>query len=262
MYATERRERIMAELRATGRVSVAALAELLGVTSETVRRDLDRLESAGRIQRVHGGAVDAGRGSTHETDVAERERRNLEAKRRIARAALALIPDGFRGSILFDAGSTTAQLAALLSARAAAGARRLVCISNSAPIVALLAAEGTVRVVALGGRVRGVTRAAVGPATIEQLRGMRPDLAFLGTNGISAGFGLSTPDADEAEVKRRMVRSARRAVVLADAAKFGQEALTGFAGLEEVDALVTDAEPPEPLAAALREAEVEVVIGR
>lgn len=260
MYATERRERIMAELRATGRVSVAALAELLGVTSETVRRDLDRLESAGRIQRVHGGAVDAGRGSMHETDVAERERRNLEAKRRIARAALALIPDGFRGSILFDAGSTTAQLAALLSGRTAA--RRLVCISNSAPIVALLAAEGTVRVVALGGRVRGVTRAAVGPATIEQLRGMRPDLAFLGTNGISAGFGLSTPDADEAEVKRRMVRSARRAVVLADAAKFGQEALTGFAGLEEVDVLVTEAEPPEPLAVALREAEVEVVVGR
>lgn len=262
MYATERHGRITSALNADGRVSVAQLARDLGVTSETIRRDLDQLEAAGLLRRVHGGAVAAGHGSTSETSVSEREGRNHEAKRRVAQAALALIPAGFRGSILLDAGSTTAEIASLIAARDARTSEGVTYISNSVPIIARLAAGPSLEVIALGGRVRGVTSAAVGPATVSQLRSMRPDLAFLGTNGVSAEFGLSTPDADEAAVKTQMVHASRRTIVVTDASKFEEETLTRFAELSEIDTLVTDDAPPAPLSDALREAGVEVVTAR
>ena len=90
------------------------------------------------------------------------------------------------------------------------------------------------------------------------LEGLRPDVAFVGTNGVSAGFGLSTPDPDEAAVKRAIVRSARRVVVVADSDKLGRELLVSFAPLTQVDVLVTDAAPDAPLATALADADVEV----
>ena len=110
----------------------------------------------------------------------------------------------------------------------------------------------------IGGRVRGLTAAAVGADTVGAIGFLRPDVAFIGTNGVSAGFGLSTPDPDEAAVKRAIVRAAQRVVVVADADKLGAELLVGFAPLSDVDVLVTDAAPDAELAAALAEAEVEV----
>ena len=112
---------------------------------------------------------------------------------------------------------------------------------------------------AIGGRLRGITGALVGNAAVGQLEALRPDISFLGTNGISPGFGLSTPDDIEGAVKSAMVRSARRAVVLADATKLGQEALVRFAALDEIDTLVTDSRPYSELSDALELAEVEVL---
>jgi len=111
----------------------------------------------------------------------------------------------------------------------------------------------------LGGRVRGDDGAAVGPGRVDQVDRLRPDVAVLGTNGISAA-GLTTPDEGEAAVKTAIVRSARRVILLADATKFEEEALVVFAALADVDVLVTDAAPPAPLARALADAEVEVVV--
>src|SRR5436305_5430316 len=113
MYATERHGRILGELDAAGRVSVAHLARSLDVTGETIRRDLDALEAAGALRRVHGGAVR--RGSGVELALAERQHRNSAAKRSIARAALALIPTRVPGSIALDAGTSTGALAELLA---------------------------------------------------------------------------------------------------------------------------------------------------
>ncbi len=133
-------------------------------------------------------------------------------------------------------------------------------ITNSVPIASTLQHSGHVELHLLGGRVRGVTSAAVGTATVEQIGALRPDIAFVGTNGLSAGFGLSTPDEYEAAVKGAYVLAARRSVVLADAAKHGVEALMRFARLDEIDTLVTDQEPPADLAGALTDADVEVVV--
>jgi DeoR family transcriptional regulator, fructose operon transcriptional repressor len=261
MYATERHDAIVDALQERGRVSVADLADSLDVTTETVRRDLDTLESAGVLRRVHGGAVPAGRTSVAELSVAERETQHGAAKSAIAAAAMRLVPPTFTGSIALDAGTTCAAVAAALAAwEPATTGQTLTVITNSVPIAAVLQHSAHVELHLLGGRVRGVTSAAVGTATVEQIGALRPDIAFVGTNGLSAGFGLSTPDEYEGAVKAAYVLAARRAVVLADGAKHGVEALMRFARLDEIDTLVTDVAPPADLAGALADADVEVLV--
>jgi DeoR family fructose operon transcriptional repressor len=259
MYAMERHEHILDALGRDGRVSVAELADELQVTAETIRRDLDALERTGHVRRVHGGAVSASRASLAETTVLERESHRMEPKRAIARAALALVPPTFTGSILLDAGTTTGALAeALAGWRPDPGIAALTVYTNSVPIAARLVANPDLVVRIIGGTVRGITSAAVGPTAVAQLADIRPDIAFLGTNGLSAEFGLSTPDELEAQVKRTMVDRSRLVVVLVDASKHDDEALHRFACLDEVDVVITDAIPGPALAEALAEAEVEV----
>ncbi|PZE63528.1 DeoR/GlpR family DNA-binding transcription regulator [Curtobacterium sp. MCBD17_021] len=261
MYATERHEAITAALQSAGRVSVAGLAEHLDVTTETVRRDLDALETLGVLRRVHGGAVPVDRSSLVELSVAEREGQHGPEKTAIARAAMRLVPPTFTGSIALDAGTTSGAVAMELARWTPADAgTTITVITNSVPIASTLQHSAHVELHLLGGRVRGVTSAAVGTATVDQIGALRPDVAFVGTNGLSAGFGLSTPDEHEAAVKGAYVRAARRSVVLADAAKHGVEALMRFARLDEVDTLVTDQAPPADLAGALADADVEVVV--
>lgn len=259
MYATERQNRIVGELERTGRVSVTELARTFDVTTETVRRDLDALEAAGALRRVHGGAVRWATAAELRLD--ERERQGRAAKHAIARAALELVPGSVPASIALDAGSTTAALVdLLLDWRPLSGNGVLDVITNAVPHVLRLADNPRLAVHAIGGVVRSTTSAAVGAATIEALARLRPDVAFLGANGISAGFGLSTPDEREAGVKAALVRCARRRIALVDATKHGEESLLSFAALADLDTLVTDAPPPADLAAALGEADVDVIV--
>ncbi|GAA4681864.1 DeoR/GlpR family DNA-binding transcription regulator [Frondihabitans cladoniiphilus] len=261
MYALERHDSILSSLRSTGRVAVADLAARLDVTTETIRRDLDALEQAGALQRVHGGAVVSGHTSVAELSVAEREGRSGPGKQAIARAAARLVPSTFVGSIALDAGTTTAAVAAeLASWQPATVGTVLTVVTNAVPIAALLQHSPHIDLRLLGGRVRGLTSAAVGTATVEQIAALRPDIAFVGTNGLSAGFGLSTPDELEGAVKTAYVRAARRVVAVADSSKQGEEALMRFARLDEIDTVVTDAPPAADLAEALASADVEVIV--
>lgn len=258
MYATERQQLIERSLVDDGRVSVVDLAQRFDVTTETIRRDLDLLERAGLLRRVHGGAVATGNASTAESSVAERMLQHTAAKEAIARRALAAIGPGFRGSIYLDAGSTTAAVAALLPAHLAATDGVAEVVTHSMTIAHGLAGVAGVSLSVIGGRVRGVTAAAVGAGTVRAIDALRPDVAFIGTNGVSADFGLSTPDPDEAAVKASIIRVARRAVVVADADKLGAELLVRFADLADVDVVVTDGTPAAPLADTLAEGDVEV----
>ncbi|RIX27635.1 DeoR/GlpR family DNA-binding transcription regulator [Amnibacterium setariae] len=257
MYATERHARIIDELDSAGRVSVAVLSRSLDVTAETIRRDLDVLESAGALRRVHGGAVR--RSSVVELNLGEREQRNTPAKRAIARAALDLLVHAAPSAVALDAGTTTRALADLLADHEPADGR-LDVVTHGVPLVLRLQDNRALTVHAVGGVVRPETSAAVGAAAVDAFARMRCDLAFLGANGLSAGFGLSTPDEREAAVKTAMLRAARRTVALVDSSKFGEESFVRFADLTELDVLVTDAAPPADLAAALDAAGVEVVI--
>ncbi|GAC1603182.1 MAG: hypothetical protein NVS3B6_14230 [Pseudarthrobacter sp.] len=139
-------------------------------------------------------------------------------------------------------------------------AAELVVITHAVPIAARLASAPGIALQILGGRVRGLTQAAVGQATVDSAQRLRPDIAFIGANGIHASFGLSTPDPEEAAVKAAFVHSARRIVVLADSSKLDAETLVQFASLKDLDTLITDSEPGPELTAALTDAGVEVVI--
>lgn len=234
MYAEERQQAMAELVTQRGRLSVIALAETYDVTTETVRRDLSTLERMGLVRRVHGGAVPSSALAVIESGLLERDQANIEQKERIASAALELLPPG-QATLLLDAGSTTSRLASQLPRD-----HRLTIYTHAVPVAARLAAYPQVELHLLPGRVRTTTQAAVGVDTVQALTDLRADVAFLGTNGLSLGHGLSTPDADEAATKRAMVRSARQVVVLADSSKVGAESPIRFADLVEVDVLVTD----------------------
>jgi DeoR family fructose operon transcriptional repressor len=253
MYPEERQEAIASLVITKGRASVAELAQTYDVTTETVRRDLAALDRAGVVRRVHGGAVPVRALHLVEQGVGERETTRADHKDAIAAAATEFFPLS-GATVLLDAGTTTGRIAALLPAD-----RELVVVTNSVPIAARLAGMPSVALQLLGGRVRGLTQAAVGEQTLRVLDTLRVDIAFIGTNAISVRHGLSTPDSEEAAVKRAMVRGANYVVVVADSSKVGREDFVSFAPISSVDVLITDAEISTADREQLSQQGVEVV---
>lgn len=230
-FAAERDRHVLRVLAASGRVEAAEVAAALGVTGETVRKDLIRLEARGLLQRVHGGAVPV-EGRTVEPAVVERTALAAE-KRRIAVAALAHLPD--RGAVLLDSGSTVALVAQLFPTD-----RELDVYTTALPTAMGLLARPNLTVHLLGGRVRRATGATVGPIADRALHDLNVDVALLGTNAISVQRGLTTPDPAEAETKSLMLAAARRRVLLADHSKVGLVSRCRYADLDDVDLLVSD----------------------
>lgn len=251
LYAEERQQQILSLARTEGRVEVASLSELLAVTQETIRRDLDRLERQGLVRRVHGGAIPAGQ-LDFEPGLSQRDATSAAEKARIARAAVRLLPE--RGTVLIDAGTTTARLAAALPDDS-----ELTVVTNALPIAMLLAGRPRMTVHLVGGRVRARTLASVDTWALNILAGLTVDVAVIGTNGFSETGGLTTPDLAEAGVKQAMVAAGRRVVVLADSSKYGNDQLARFAQWKDVDVLVTDDSLQEPAVEGLRSSGPEVV---
>ncbi|WP_238342003.1 DeoR/GlpR family DNA-binding transcription regulator [Actinopolymorpha rutila] len=241
MYAEERQLEILTRARADGRVEVAGLADALDVTQETVRRDLTVLERQGLLRRVHGGAIPVER-LGYEPRLATRREQQREEKTRIARAALDQLPA--EGAVLLDSGSTPEALARLLPTD-----RELTVVTNSLPIATLLADRPQLSVWSLGGLVRGRTYATVDDWARRQLEELSVEVAFLGTNAVTAGHGLSTPLPTEAAVKAAMVAAGKRRVLLADHSKFGRTSFCRFADLADFDVVVTGTELGEAEAA-------------
>jgi DeoR family fructose operon transcriptional repressor len=221
---------------------------------ETVRRDLSTLERAGIVRRVHGGAIPAASLSVLEVAVNERDLAHGDQKDRVAVAALAFLPPT-GGSVLLDAGTTTARVATHLPRDL-----KLTVVTNAVPIAGRLAGLKTVELHLLPGRVRRTTQAAVGEETVAALNLLRTDVAFVGTNGITLEHGLSTPDHSEAAAKRAMVRAGQRVVALADSSKLGRENTVSFAAIEDIDVLVTDSGISDKDLRLLQERDIEVVV--
>ncbi|GAA3763461.1 DeoR family fructose operon transcriptional repressor [Spinactinospora alkalitolerans] len=232
MYAEERQRLILERARREGRVDVAQLASEFEVTYETIRRDLTALERHGVLRRVHGGAIPVER-LGFEPTLTVRDSVMTEEKERIAKAALAELPD--EGAILLDAGSTTGRLAEQLPTD-----RELTVVTNSVSIALTLTPRTNINLMLLGGRLRTRTQATVDGWALQALEETFVDVAFMATNGVSAERGLTTPDTAEAMVKRAMIRSARRAVLLADHTKVGNDHFTRFATVDDVDCIITD----------------------
>ena len=232
MYPAERQQQILSRARQNGRVDVASLADDLGVTAETVRRDLTVLERQGVLRRVHGGAIPVER-LGFEPAVAEREAVLVAEKERIAKAAIEEIPD--EGTIAIDAGTTTMRLVEMVPAD-----RELTVVTNSLPHALRLSTLPNVTLHVVGGRVRARTLATVDEAAQRFLSELYVDVAFVGANGISIERGLTTPDRSEASVKAALIQAARRAVILADHTKFGSDHFAKFGDLDAVDTVITD----------------------
>lgn len=251
MYAEERQQEILRQAREAGRVDVVTLAEELRVTTETIRRDLTALERAGALRRVHGGAIPVER-LGFEPELAARDEVMTAEKERIAKAALAELPED--GSVIIDAGTTTGRLVRILPAD-----RELTVVVNSPPLATVLATRPNLHVIMLGGRVRGRTLATVDDWALEPLARLHVDVAFMATNGCGVAAGLTTPDPAEAAIKRAMIGAAERSVLLADHTKFTGTYLASFATLSEIDVLITDTSLSPALAEQLAAAGPEVI---
>ncbi|MFJ9823489.1 DeoR/GlpR family DNA-binding transcription regulator [Streptomyces sp. NPDC101160] len=243
LLAEQRRALILDEVRRRGGVRVNELTRRLNVSDMTVRRDLDALARQGMLAKVHGGAVPVVEASTHEPGFEAKSVLELGAKDEIARAAAAMVRPGT--AIALSGGTTTYALAMQLL-----DVPDLTVVTNSVRVADVFyeaqhtgsggeARPGAATVVLTGG-VRTPSDALVGPVADQAIRSLHFDALFLGVHGISVEAGLSTPNLAEAETNRRLVRSARRVVVVADHTKWGTLGLSSFARLDEVDTLVTD----------------------
>jgi DeoR family fructose operon transcriptional repressor len=252
MYPAERQSAIIARgSRSTGSLLVSDLSTHLGVTPETVRRDLSELERQGLVRRRRGGAVLTGR--PFELPLARR--RDTEAAERRAVAALVVAGLPEEGVLLLDSGSMTLEIAMLLP-----DASRLIVVTNSLPVAALLAPRPHLTVLSLPGRVRPVTQGTVGDWALRRLGELHADVTVLGANGVGATSGATTTLLDEAELKRGMIQAARRRVLAVTASKFQGDSFCRFAGVSEFDLVVTDGRLDAVTAHALGAAGTEVLV--
>lgn len=252
MYPAERHKWLIDTATDEGRVSVSRASDELGVVPETIRRDLEYLASQGLLRRVHGGAIPASFDTLGDQPLDTRDSSAVSEKEAIAQAALAYLPAD-RGSIVLDAGSTTARLAALLPATS-----RFTVFTDSAPIASVVAARTACDVQLIGGRVRSTTQATVGNS--RALERLRVDVAFIGTNGVSLTHGFSTPDIEEAATKAAMVSCAHTVVALVDSRKIGAESTARFAEISDIDVLITDEGISDRQRRGLEEEGLKVVV--
>ncbi|MGW3131743.1 DeoR/GlpR family DNA-binding transcription regulator [Streptomyces sp. NPDC001076] len=232
MDAEERRRGILATARRSGSVDVGRLAADLGVSKETVRRDLNLLETHGLVRRTHGGAHPV-ESAGFETTLAFRTTEHIPEKSRIAAAAVALL--GEAETIYLDEGYTPQLIAAALPRD-----RPLTVVTSSLATAGDLASAENITVLLLGGRVRGGTLATVDHWARRMLSDFVIDLAYVGANGISRQWGLTTPDPSVSEVKAEVMRIAKRRVFSGVHTKFGAVSFCRFANVTDFEAIVTD----------------------
>ena len=243
-FAAERRAAILSMLERSASVQVAELARAFGVSAVTVRGDLDALEADGKLRRTHGGAVSLNRSLT----VSVQDRRinvNVAAKRAIAQAALEMVRDG--DVLLLDSGTTALELVRMLDAR------RDVTVITADLSIADYIDESLpgVNAVMLGGTLRKGHRYLCGPLVTRSLEVLHADTAFLCPTSFVPGRGFMTNFEQMAEVKAAFLKAASARVALIDAAKVEAPGIMRFAALEEMDAVVMDADPAGVVAAAI-----------
>ncbi|MDY0392167.1 MAG: DeoR/GlpR family DNA-binding transcription regulator [Candidatus Bipolaricaulis sp.] len=250
----ERRRLILEELRERGVVRTGELARRFSVSAMTIRSDLTALEERGGLVRVHGGAMLRER-VAREPSYYEKAARNLDEKRRIGRQAATLIEDGM--AIFIGNGTTTIEIVRALRERPLA---EIKVFTNALTHATELAEIPSVEVYVIGGYLRGVSFAMVGPLARQALEGVYFDLAFLGANGLSLDQGITIPSLEEAETAAEIVAHARKVVAVVDHTKFGAAAHGRIAGIDELDVVITDCELPPGLGRALAQCGVEVVV--
>jgi len=232
LFAEERRALVLRRVHEKRKVTVAELATRFGVTGATVRADLRVLESTGLLTRTHGGAIERTK-TGFEPDSRQKEVQNLQAKRRIGRAALGLIEDG--DTIVLDTGTTTLELARCLNQR-----KNVTVVTNDLLIARVLEDMESVSVIFLGGWLRKGFHCTIGIQGRAIMEGLTVDKAFMAANGFTLAKGATTPDVQHAETKERMIAISAKTILLCDRTKLGRVSLARFLPPDQLDVLVTD----------------------
>jgi DeoR/GlpR family transcriptional regulator of sugar metabolism len=244
MLPTQRQDRILAEIERVGGARITQLAELLGVSEMTVRRDIDALAREGLIKKVYGGATTPARSTSDEPGFEAKSHRELAAKDQIGAMAASLIES--RTTVAVSAGTTTYAAAVHL-----ARIPGLTVVTNSVQVADHLHVHGDrTQTVLLTGGLRTPSDALVGPVAVQMMGSLHVDALLLGVHGMDMQAGLTTPNLMEADINRAMMAAAGRLIVLADHTKWGVVGLCTMAPLADVNVLVSD----EGLSAEARDA--------
>lgn len=251
MVLSFRQTEILEIARAEGKVVVETLADRFGVTVQTIRRDLTELSDAGKLDRVHGGAVI--RSGVSNIGYDERRNLNADAKTAIARRCAAMIPEN--SSLFINIGTTTEAVARELLQH-----RNLTVVTNNMNVANILVANESFDVVVAGGMLRRSDGGLVGDLTTYAIEAFRVDFAIIGTSALDADGDLLDFDPQEVRASRTILRHARKSFLVTDASKLARSAPVRIASLAELDAVITDLPLPEALTHKCDAWETEVVL--
>lgn len=253
-FADERQAEMARLIDERGRARVTELADAFGVSSVTIRKDLDALADMGRVIRTHGGAIAPRvRGQDLAYDV--RDRMQQAEKAAIGALAATRVTDG--DSIIVDASTTSLYLARELMQRTSS--QSLTIVTNSIRIATELAVRPDIGVLLMGGRVRGRSLSLVGQLGDGVLRRVNVQKAFLGAAGLTAEDGLTETTEEEAQIKRAMVAAAREVYALVDHSKWGRVASATFCRPDDLTGVFTDARAPREMVSGLEGIGIEVL---
>ncbi|GAF64828.1 putative transcriptional regulator [Bacillus sp. TS-2] len=253
MLVEERYQRIVTLVNERGSIRVSELSQICDVTEETIRRDLAKLEKMKRLVRSHGGAVSILQTPT-EVPYTTREVMNAEAKKKIAKEALALIHEGER--IFLDASTTAWYTASSLPNLP------LTVLTNSVKVTMALAEKDQIEVISLGGHLTHNSLSFVGPLAERSLETYYVNKAFLSCQGVHTDRGLSDSNENQARLKQKVISSSEHVVLMADSSKMGVKAFTKIADLHSVHTFVTDQELSADIKAKLNELTIETIIAK
>jgi DeoR/GlpR family transcriptional regulator of sugar metabolism len=249
MLAAQRRDLLLDRLRTDGRLVAKDLATELGVSEDSVRRDLRDMAAAGLCQRVYGGALPV---SPAVADYTTRGSVSVDSKYRIAASAAALIQPG--ATVILDGGTTTLAVAGALPRDLEA-----TVVTHSPTIAAALIDHPNVEVYLLGGRLFKHSMVTCGAVAVEAAQAVSADLFLLGVTGVHHEAGLTTGDSDEAAMKRALSRRAADTYVLGSAEKIGAASRFLVLPLDEVTGVITDVDPADQALQRLVEAGVNIL---
>lgn len=252
MLAIERKNEILAILQKEQRVLVSELSKRYEVTDETIRRDLEKLESEGYVKRTYGGAV-LNQNTNVDMPLRIREKTNREQKQIIAELVAGLVEEGDR--IMLDASSTS-----LMIAKALKDKSKLTVITNSVEVLIELAGHEGIQVISTGGALNETSLSLVGNAAQKVLNGYHVDKAIFSCKGIDIRNGLTDSNELDSDIKNVMYSCADTAILAVDSSKFGYVSFVKTMQMKQGDILVTDQEVPEEWQAFLQEKNVRLVV--
>lgn len=249
----ERRHTILSQLDLEGKVQVHFLAERFAVTTETIRRDLDRLEKEGRLRKVYGGAVRI-RSGNNEPTFMKRSQMNLLDKQAIGRLAASLIQDG--ETVILDNGTTTLEIMRQLKDRA-----HVTVITNSVPVMNCALEQFQGKIIFAGGEVNAAYQAAVGITAHELLDQFKVNKAFISAGGLSLSEGITDYHLEEALISRKMMERAEESILVADHSKFGVTTFAQIAPMEHISMVLTDSGCSREWKDAFARMDIELLTG-